>query len=136
MCTFIAPPLPRVQLLRVDLSRADPEVVQWVRTPSLYTTIILNNNNNNLTQTLTLAGTNISITLNGQTLAVVKEIATLKVGRKIPLRPSLRCLDTLRSDLKEHHVVQKLAQKMEEWRKNNHNDRPERDAPKTGIRSA
>ena len=60
----------------------------------------------------------------------------MNVGRKKPIRPSPRCKDTLRSDLKEHQVDPKLAQKMEEFKKTNHNDRAGRDAPRTGIRSA
>ena len=48
----------------------------------------------------------------------------MNVGRKKPIRPSPRCMDTLRSDLKEHQVDPKLAQKMEELKKSNHNDRP------------
>ena len=41
----------------------------------------------------------------------------MNVGRKKPIRPSPRCMDTLRSDLKEHQVDPKLAQKMEELKK-------------------
>ena len=47
---------------------------------------------------------------------VAKEIARMNVGRVTPLRPTLKCMDILRSDLKEHQVDPKLAQKMEEWR--------------------
>ena len=41
----------------------------------------------------------------------------MNVGRKKPIRPSPRCMDKLRSDLKEHQVDPKLAQKMEELKK-------------------
>ena len=47
----------------------------------------------------------------------------MNVGRKKPIRPSPRCMDKLRSDLKEHKVDPKLTQKMEELKSNN-NDRP------------
>ena len=48
---------------------------------------------------------------------VAKEMSTMNVGGKKPLRPSPRCIDILRSGLKEHQFDPKLAQKMEEWRK-------------------
>ena len=41
----------------------------------------------------------------------------MNVGMKKHIRPSLRCMDNLRSDLKEHQVDPKLAQKMEELKK-------------------
>ena len=50
--------------------------------------------------------------------------------------PSPRCMDILRSDLKEQQVDPKLAQKMEEWRKTIITIDPGRDAPRTWIRSA
>ena len=46
-----------------------------------------------------------------------KEISTMNVGRKKPIMPSPRCMDKLRNDLKEHQVDPKLAQKMEELKK-------------------
>ena len=41
----------------------------------------------------------------------------MNVRRKKPIRPSPRCMDKLQSDLKEHQVDPKLAQKMEELKK-------------------
>ena len=41
----------------------------------------------------------------------------MNVGRKKPIRPSKRCMDTFRSDQKEHQVDPKLAQKIEELKK-------------------
>ena len=38
----------------------------------------------------------------------------MNVGREKHIRPSPRCMDKLRSDMKEHQVDPKLAQKMEE----------------------
>ena len=58
----------------------------------------------------------------------------MNVGMKKPIRPSPRCMDKLRSDLKEHQVDAKPAQKMEELKKSIHNDRPR--TRRTGIRSA
>ena len=60
----------------------------------------------------------------------------MNVGRMKPLRPSPRCMDILRSDLKEHHVDPKLAQKMEEWRRTIIAIDSGRGAPRTGMRSA
>ena len=40
----------------------------------------------------------------------------MNVERMEPIRPSPRCIDNSRSDLKEHHVDPKLAQKMEEFK--------------------
>ena len=60
----------------------------------------------------------------------------MNVGREKPIRPSPRCMETLRSDLKEHQVEPKLAQKMEELKKAIITIDPERDAHRTGIRSA
>ena len=60
----------------------------------------------------------------------------MNVGRKKPIRPSPRCMDRLRSDLKEHNVDSKLAQKMEELKKAIITIDPGCDAPRTGIRSA
>ena len=44
---------------------------------------------------------------------VAKEITTMNVGSKKPLRPSSRCMDRLRLVLKELQVDPKPAQKME-----------------------
>ena len=41
----------------------------------------------------------------------------MNVGRKKPIRLSPRCMDKLQSDLKEHQVDPKLAQKIEELKK-------------------
>ena len=41
----------------------------------------------------------------------------MNVGRKKPIRPSPRCMNKLRSDLKEHQFDPKLAQIMEELKK-------------------
>ena len=60
----------------------------------------------------------------------------MNVGRKKPIWPSPRCMDKLRSDLKEHQVDPKLAQKMEELKKAIITIDPGRDALRTGIRSA
>ena len=60
----------------------------------------------------------------------------MNVGRKKPIRPSQRCMDKLRSDLKEHQVDPKRVQKMEESKKAIITIDPGRDAPRTGIRSA
>ena len=60
----------------------------------------------------------------------------MNVGREKPIRPSPRCMDKLRSDLKEHQVDPKLAQKMEELIKTIITIDPGRDTPRTGIRSA
>ena len=60
----------------------------------------------------------------------------MNVGRKKPLRPSPRCMDKLRSDLKEHQVDPKLAQKLEELKKAIITIDLGRDAPRAGIRSA
>ena len=60
----------------------------------------------------------------------------MNVGRKKPIRPSPRCMDKLRNDLKEHQVDPKLAQKMEELKKAIITIDPGRSAPRTGIRSA
>ena len=60
----------------------------------------------------------------------------MNVGRKKPIRPSARCIDTLQSDQKEHQVDPKLAQTMEELEKAIITVGPGRDAPRTGIRSA
>ena len=64
----------------------------------------------------------------------------MNVERKKPievgLRPSPRCIDTLRSDLKEHQVDPKLAQKMEELKIAIIKIDPGRDASRRGIRSA
>ena len=59
----------------------------------------------------------------------------MNVGMKKHIRPSLRCMDNLRSDLKEHQVDPKLAQKMEELKKAIITIDPGRDAPRTGGRS-
>ena len=60
----------------------------------------------------------------------------MNVERKKPIRPSPRYIDTLRSDLKEHQVDPKLAQKMEELKIAIITIDPGRDAPgRTGIRS-
>ena len=40
---------------------------------------------------------------------VAKEITTINMGRKKPTRPSQRCKDRLRSDLKEHQVDPKFV---------------------------
>ena len=60
----------------------------------------------------------------------------MNVERKKPIRPSQRCIDTLRSDPKERQVDPKLAQKMEELKIAIIKIDPGRDAPRTGIRSA
>ena len=60
----------------------------------------------------------------------------MNVGRKKHVRPSPRCMDKFRTDLKEHQVDPKLAQKMEELKKAIITIDPGRDAPRTGIRSA
>ena len=60
----------------------------------------------------------------------------MNVGRKKPTSPSPRCMDKLRSDLKEHQVDPKLAQKMEELKKAIITIDPGCNAPRTGIRSA
>ncbi len=60
----------------------------------------------------------------------------MNVGRKKPIRTNPRCKDTLRSDLKEHKVDPKLAEKMEEFKIAIITIDPGRDAPRTGIRSA
>ena len=60
----------------------------------------------------------------------------MNVGRKNPIRPSPRCMDKLRSDLKEHQVDQKLARKMEELKKAIITIDRGRDAPRTETRSA
>ena len=57
----------------------------------------------------------------------------MNVGREKPIRPSPRCMETLRSHLK---VEPKLAQKMEELKKAIITIDPEHDAHRTGIRSA
>ena len=60
----------------------------------------------------------------------------MNVERMEPIRPSPRCIDNLRSDLKEHQVDPKLAQKMEEFKIAILTIDPGRDSPRTGIRSA
>ena len=60
----------------------------------------------------------------------------MNVGRKKPIRPSPRSMDKFRTDLKEHQLDPKLAQKMEELKKAIITIDPGRDAPRTGIRSA
>ena len=40
----------------------------------------------------------------------------MNVERMEPIRLSPRCIDNLQSDLKEHQVDPKLAQKMEEFK--------------------
>ena len=60
----------------------------------------------------------------------------MNVERMEPIRPSPRCIDNLRSDLKEHQVDPKLAEKMEEFKIAIITIDPGRDAPRTGIRSA
>ena len=59
------------------------------------------------------------------------------MGRKKPILPSPRCMDRLRSDMKEHQVDQKFAQKMvEELRKAIITIDSGCDVPRTGVRSA
>ena len=60
----------------------------------------------------------------------------MNVERMEHIRPSPRCIDNLRSDLKEHQVDPKLAQKMEEFNIAIITIGPGRDSPRTGIRSA
>ena len=60
----------------------------------------------------------------------------MNVGRKKPIRPSPKCMDKLRSDLKEHQVNQTLAQKMEELKKAIITIDPGRDAPRIGKGAA
>ena len=60
----------------------------------------------------------------------------MNVERMEPIRPSPRCIDNLRSDLKEQQVDPKLAQRMEEFKIAIVTIDPGRDSPRTGIRSA
>ncbi len=60
----------------------------------------------------------------------------MNVERMEPIRPSPRSIDNLRSDLKEHQVDPKLAQKMEEFKIAILTIDPGRDSPRTRIRSA
>ena len=60
----------------------------------------------------------------------------MNVERMEPIKPSPRCIDNLRSDLKEYQVDPKLAQKMEEFKIAILTIDPGRDSPRTGIRSA
>ena len=60
----------------------------------------------------------------------------MNVGRKKPIMPSPRCMDTFRSDQKENQVDPNFVQKMEELEKAIITIGPGRDAPRTGIRSA
>ena len=60
----------------------------------------------------------------------------MNVERMEPIRPSPRCIDNLRSDLKEYQVDPKLAEKMEEFKIAIITIDPGHDAPRTEIRSA
>ena len=55
----------------------------------------------------------------------------MNVGREKPVKPSPRCMDRLRNDLKEYQVDPKNRTENGRMEKSNHNDRI-----RTGIRSA